>query len=470
MSRLLDLGVREQADLVRGGAITGDAVARESLARIVELEQPANGERLNAALAVVKIEGAAAIREGPLAGTPIAVKDNIVTRDLPTTCGSRMLEGFRSHWDATVVHKLREAGAVIVAKTNMDEFGMGSTTEQSAFGPTRNPRDLARVPGGSSGGSAALVAAGAVRVALGSDTGGSVRQPAAWCGVVGLKPTWGRVSRFGLVAFASSLDQPGVIAATVADAEAVFNVIAGHDPNDMTSSTEPLRGTPSGERLDGLVVGCPKEYFEGAIDRDVADVCRVAIDALRERGATVRDVSLPGTELAIPAYYIIAPAEASANLARFDGVRYGARAEAGDLAALYERTRSRGFGAEVKRRILLGTYALSAGYYDAFYTRAVAVRSTIASEFASLFASGVDVLLTPTTPTPAFRLGEVSDPYQMYLSDVFTVPASLAGIPAISIPAGFARGLPVGVQLMGGHFREDTLLRTGRALEEALSS
>jgi aspartyl-tRNA(Asn)/glutamyl-tRNA(Gln) amidotransferase subunit A len=407
------------------------------------------------------------LRERPLAGVPVAVKDNLVTLGLPTTCGSRVLEGFVSPYEATAVRRLRDAGALLVAKTNLDEFGMGSSTEHSAFGPTRNPHDRTRVPGGSSGGSAALVASGAVRIALGSDTGGSVRQPAAFCGVVGIKPTYGRVSRFGLVAFASSLDCVGVLGATVDDAALGLEAIAGPDPRDATCSSVPapdLRPTRSDD-LSRLVIGRPREYLPSSLDPRIADAVERAAAALRRRGADVRDVSLPHTELAIPAYYVLAPAEASANLARYDGVRFGPRVTRGDLISTYAATRSRGFGPEVIRRILLGTYALSAGYYDAYYRRATQARAQVAEDFRRAFASGVHALLTPTTPTPAFALGAVTDPYEMYLSDVFTVPANLAGIPAISVPWGAVDGLPLGVQVMANHFAEPTMLRIAAALE-----
>jgi len=407
---------------------------------------------------------------GPLAGVPVAVKDNLATAQLPTTCGSRILEGYVSPYEATAVRALREAGAVLVAKTNMDEFAMGSSTEHSAFGPTRNPVAPDRVPGGSSGGSAAAVAAGLVPIALGSETGGSVRQPAAFCGITGIKPTYGRVSRYGLVAFASSLDHVGVFGRTVDDAALGLQVIAGADPRDATSVSTPVPDyrAAAGAPLDGLVIGRPREYFPDSLDPRIAATCDRAFDELRAAGATVRDVSLPHTDLAIPAYYIVAPAEASSNLARFDGVRYGMRLAGEGLRGMYEATRSRGFGAEVTRRILLGTYVLSAGYYDAYYRKAMEVRRLIAGDFHRVFGAGVHALLTPTTPTPAFPLGAVSDPYEMYLSDIFTVTANLAGVPAMSVPAGHVDGLPVGVQLMAPHFGEATMLGVAYALERAL--
>jgi aspartyl-tRNA(Asn)/glutamyl-tRNA(Gln) amidotransferase subunit A len=417
------------------------------------------------------IAEAAGSRRGPLAGVAVAVKDNLVTLGLPTTCGSRLLEGYRSPFEATAVRRLREAGAIVLGKTNMDEFGMGSSTEHSAYGPTRNPVDRSRVPGGSSGGSAAAVAAGIVRAALGSDTGGSIRQPAAFCGVVGIKPTYGSVSRYGLVAYASSLDQVGAFGRTVADAAAILEVIAGADPLDSTSVQRPaprlIEGMEAG--VQGLVVGVPEEYFVAGLHPRIAQRCRAALDRLREMGAEIREVSLPHTALAIPAYYVLAPAEASTNLSRFDGVRFGVRPPgAASLDELYERTRAL-FGAEVKRRIMLGTYALSSGYYDAYCGRAQRARELIAGDFRSVFSEGVDALLAPTTPGPAFPLGErLDDPVSMYLSDVFTVPANLAGLPALSLPAGAVEGLPVGLQLIGRPWGEAVMVRIARSLERHL--
>ena len=406
---------------------------------------------------------------GVLAGVPFVAKDNIATTHLPTTCGSRILEGYVSPYEATVIGRLRDAGAVLVGKSNCDEFAMGSSNEYSAWGPVLNPVDRTRVPGGSSGGSAASVAAGIVPIALGSETGGSVRQPASYCGIVGVKPTYGRVSRFGLVAFASSLDQIGVFGATVRDAAAALEVIAGRDPRDATSadcSISPYRsaGTPD---LRGLVIGRPREYFPKSLDARVAERCDAALALLRARGAEVREVSLPHTELAIPVYYIIAPAEASSNLARFDGVRYGLREPSDSLREIYERTRTRGFGPEVTRRILLGTYVLSAGYYDAYYRKAQEVRTLIVKDFRDAFDSGVHLLFTPTTPTPAFELGAKSDPYEMYLNDIFTATANLAGVPAMSVPIGEIDGLPIGGQLIAPHFDEQTMFRGAFALEAA---
>lgn len=410
-----------------------------------------------------------------LTGRTVAVKDNIATLDMPTTCGSRILAGYTSPYEATAIQRLRKSGAVVIAKTNMDEFAMGSSTEHSAYGPARNPIDPDRVPGGSSGGSAAAVAAGIADIALGSETGGSVRQPASFCGVVGVKPSYGRVSRFGLVAFASSMDQIGVFGRTVHDAELALHAISGIDPRDSTSANVPVPTIQSGDavnpNLSGTTIGIPREYFPSSLDPAVRERCDAAIAALRERGATIVDVSLPHTLLAVPVYYIIAPAEASANLARFDGVRYGPRAAgATDLRMMYEATRSKGFGPEVTRRILIGTYVLSHGYYDAYYKKAQAVRALIADDFTAAFKSGVDALFTPTTPTPAFRLGEVSDPYEMYMSDVFTSPANLAGIPAISVPIGNVGGLPVGGQIITARFDEAGMFRVAAALEAALGA
>jgi aspartyl-tRNA(Asn)/glutamyl-tRNA(Gln) amidotransferase subunit A len=440
---------------------------RDGLNLIVS-ENP-NAER-DAARAVAEL--ADPIRR-PLRGVPVAIKDNIATADLPTTCGSRILNGYISPYEATVVRRLRDAGAVVVCTTNMDEFAMGSSTEHSAYGPTRNPVDPSRVPGGSSGGSAAAVAAGIVPIALGSETGGSVRQPASFCGVVGVKPTYGRVSRYGLVAFASSLDQVGVFGRTVADAALGLRVIAGRDPHDATSAPLEVadytaaagRGSRGDSPLAGRVIGRPREYFPTGLDGEVRERCEVALAELTKLGATIRDVSLPHTEYAIPVYYIVAPAEASSNLARFDGVRYGLRVEANALAAMYEATRSAGFGPEVTRRILLGTYVLSSGYYDAYYRRAQEVRALVTRDFREVFASGVVLLFTPTTPTPAFPIGAISDPYEMYLNDIFTATANLAGVPAISVPIGLAHGLPVGGQLIAPHFGEATMFLAAAALE-----
>jgi len=419
-------------------------------------------------------EGRVSPMEGlrSLEGALVAVKDNIAMRGLPTTCASRMLDGYHSPYEATVVRRLRESGAQIVGKTNMDEFGMGSSTENSAYGPTLNPHDRTRVPGGSSGGSAAAVAAGYVPMALGSDTGGSVRQPAAHCGVVGIKPTYGRVSRYGLVAFASSLDQVGTFGRTVRDAAHLLEVISGHDPRDATSVDRvvPPFAESVTRGVEGLVVGVPEEFFPEALDPDVRRRMDEALSELEKAGAILSQVSLPGTKLAIPCYYVLAPSEASSNLSRFDGVRFGARHAAHDVGSMYRSTRAAGFGVEVKRRIMLGTYALSAGYYDQYYGAAQRVRAMIAADFKAVFQAGVDVLFTPTTPGPAFQLGERSDdPMQMYLSDVFTVTANLAGVPAMSVPVGTVRGLPVGGQILAPWWQEEKMIAVAAVLEAATS-
>ncbi len=404
---------------------------------------------------------------GPLAGVPVALKDNLCTRGMPTTCASRILDGWRPPYDATVVTRLRAAGAVIVGKTNMDEFAMGSSTENSAIRPTRNPRDSSRVPGGSSGGSAAAVAAGFVPVALGSDTGGSIRQPAAFCGTVGLKPTYGAVSRYGLVAFASSLDQIGPLTATVADAATMLEVIGGHDPADSTSIDRPAPRPALDAGADGLRVGLCRELVDG-VAADVARQVRAAADALAAAGARVEEVSIPELGWCLSAYYLLAPAEASSNLARYDGVRYGLRKDGDDVAAMNVATRTAGFGPEVKRRIMLGTYALSAGYYDAYYAQGQKVRTRVIEAFDRAYR-GVDLLLGATTPSTAFRLGErVDDPLAMYLSDVCTVPSNLAGHPAISVPFGTGDdGLPVGAQLLAPALEEPRLLAAAAVLEAA---
>jgi aspartyl-tRNA(Asn)/glutamyl-tRNA(Gln) amidotransferase subunit A len=463
------------ADIARG-ALPRDAALDAALAAAARVRIGADG--LNAVLWTDEAGARAALGEapaGPLCGVPVPVKDNIATLAMPTTCGSRLLEGYVSPFEATVVSRLRAAGAVIPMKTNMDEFAMGSSTEHSAWGPARHPIDPTRVPGGSSGGSAVVVAAGVARIALGSETGGSVRQPAAFCGVVGVKPTYGRVSRHGLVAFASSLDQVGVFGRTVDDAALGLGVIAGVDPRDSTTVDVPVpdyRAARADERarpLAGVVVGWPREYYPATLDPAMRALLERAADTLRALGAEVREVSLPHTELAIPVYYIVAPAEASSNLARFDGVRYGRRVDpGGGLRGLYEATRSEGFGPEVTRRILLGTYVLSAGYHDAYYKRAMAVRRLIADDFTRVFAAGVHVLLTPTAPSVAFVAGSRSDPYEMYLSDIFTATANLAGVPAMSQPIGRLDGLPVGGQLLAAHFDEATMFRVAGALERAL--
>jgi aspartyl-tRNA(Asn)/glutamyl-tRNA(Gln) amidotransferase subunit A len=409
---------------------------------------------------------------GPLAAVPVALKDNIVTVEQPTTCASRILDGYVSPYTATAVTRLRGAGAMIVAKTNMDEFAMGSSTEHSAFGRVMHPVDPARVPGGSSGGSAALVAAGVVPVALGSETGGSVRQPASFCGVVGMKPSYGRVSRFGLVAFGSSLDCISVFSRSVDDAGRVLSVLSGHDPLDATTLDRPPMPVPAPlASLEGLRIGLPREYYPADLDPGVAAALQRTREAIRDLGGEICEVSLPHSPFAVPTYYIVAPAEAAANLARYDGVRYGPRkvGPEGDIHSLYRTTRGEGFGAEVRRRILVGTYVLSAGYYDAYYRKAQQVRALIADDFRQVFASGVDLLLTPTTPTPAFRAGEkTEDPVSMYLADVFVCAVSLAGLPAVSLPVGRAEGLPVGAQLIAPVFEDERLLAAAAAIERAV--
>ncbi|MEO6209208.1 MAG: Asp-tRNA(Asn)/Glu-tRNA(Gln) amidotransferase subunit GatA [Gemmatimonadaceae bacterium] len=456
--------------------MSGSAVSavRDAFARMAEVDAGPAG--LNCILwtdEVRALQDAAAVdalaAKGALAGVPFVAKDNIATTHLQTTCGSRILEGYVSPYEATVITRLRDAGAVLVGKSNMDEFAMGSSNEHSVWGPVLNPIDRTRVPGGSSGGSAAAVAAGIVRIALGSETGDSVRQPASYCGIVGVKPTYGRVSRYGLVAFASSLDQVGVFGATVADAAAGLEVIAGRDARDATSADCPVDRYTAAATADlgGVVIGRPREYFPKSLDPRIAKRCDDALESLRARGAEIRELSLPHTDLAIPVYYIIAPAEASSNLARFDGVRYGPRVASTGLREMYESTRTRGFGAEVTRRILLGTYVLSAGYYDAYYRKAQEVRTLIAQDFREVFESGVHLLFTPTTPSPAFAFGAKSDPYDMYLNDIFTATANLAGVPAISVPIGDIDGLPVGGQLIARHFDEQMMFRAAFALESA---
>jgi aspartyl-tRNA(Asn)/glutamyl-tRNA(Gln) amidotransferase subunit A len=463
------------ANAVRSGARSAVEVAEECLAAIgagdeeIHAFNLVTGELARQQAIAVDRRVADGEDPGPLAGVPVALKDNLCTEGVATTCSSRMLAGWKPPYDATVVERLRAAGAVVVGKTNMDEFAMGSSTENSATGPTRNPHDLARVPGGSSGGSAAAVSAGFVPLALGSDTGGSIRQPAALCGVVGLKPTYGTVSRYGLVAFASSLDQIGPLAATVADAALLFDVVGGHDPADSTSLRRPAPRVVSvlDEGVEGMTVGVLTEYLDG-VAPDVAARVHQAAEALADAGARVEEVSVPEVTLGLSAYYLIAPGEASSNLARYDGVRYGLRVDAEDTTAMMTATRSRGFGAEVKRRIMLGTYVLSAGYMDAYYNQALKVRTRIIEGFATAYRR-CDVLLGPTTPTTAFPLGEkAADPLTMYLSDVCTIPSNLAGHPAISVPFGVGDdALPVGVQLLGPALSEGTLMKVAAVVEAA---
>jgi len=410
---------------------------------------------------------------GPLAGVPIAIKDVISTQGIRTTCGSKILETYVPPYDATAIERIEGAGGVLLGKTNCDEFAMGSSTENSAYGPVRNPVALDRVPGGSSGGSAAAVAAGLAVAALGTDTGGSIRQPGACCGIPAIMPTYGRVSRYGLIAFASSLDRIGPFASNVADAAAVMNVIAGHDPNDSTSAPVPVPDYAADleKPVAGLRIGVPEDYFGEGLDAEVKEKVLEAIATLERLGCRRIPLHMPHTDYAIATYYIVATAEASSNLARYDGVRYGLRVPGSTLIEMYRKTRDGGFGAEVKRRIMLGTYALSAGYYDAYYLRAQKVRTLIARDFSDAFQK-VDTIITPTAPTPAFRLGEkTADPLQMYLADIYTVTGSLAGVPGISIPCGKTKaGLPVGLQIFGPHFSEARVLQLARAYENASSS
>ncbi|MFC1807913.1 Asp-tRNA(Asn)/Glu-tRNA(Gln) amidotransferase subunit GatA [Candidatus Omnitrophota bacterium] len=408
-------------------------------------------------------------QKGSLSKIPVTIKDNICVRDELTTCSSRILEGFKPPYDATVVTKLKESGALLTGKSNMDEFAFGSSCETSCYGPTKNPYDLERIPGGSSGGSAALVAADETILALGSDTGGSIRQPAALCGVVGMKPTYGRVSRYGLIAFGSSLDQIGPLTKDVTDASLLMNIISGYDPMDSTSVDLPVPDYTKSltKEVKGLKIGLPKEYFIEGLDKEVKDKVDAAIGLLKDLGAEFVDLSLPHTEYAVSVYYIVGCSEASSNLARFDGVQYGLRSKDSSLLDMYRNTREQGFGAEAKRRIILGTYSLSSGYYDAYYLKAQKVRALIKKDFDEAFKK-CDILLTPTSPTPAFKLVEkAQDPLQMYLSDIFTIPANLAGIPAISLPCGYSNnGLPIGLQFMAKAFDEETILRASYAYEQ----
>ena len=478
---LYELTVHEAHELLRKGEISAVELTQTLIDRILEVDNQVKAYlTLTPELALEQAEQAdhriGAWRAGqvgnldPLTGIPLAIKDVICVAGVPTTCGSEILEDFIPPYDATVIEHLRQKGAVILGKTNMDEFAMGSSTENSAFFPTHNPWDLSRVPGGSSGGSAAATAADECLGALGSDTGGSVRQPAAFCGVVGLKPTYGRVSRYGLVAFASSLDQIGPFGKDVTDCAILLQAIAHYDPRDSTSvdASTPDYIQSLVPDIRGVKVGVPKEYFVEGMEPGVETAVRAAIDKLAELGAEVDEVSLPHTEYSLPAYYLIAPAEASANLARYDGVKYGySHPKAEDVWDAYRQTRQNGFGPEVKRRIMLGTYALSAGYYDAYYLKAQKVRTLIKQDFDQAFER-FDVLVAPTSPTVAFKLGEkVDDPLQMYLSDIFTLSLNLAGLCGISIPCGFADGLPVGLQIMGPAFGEETVLRVAYAYEQA---
>jgi len=478
MTALTDLTLVEMQSGLKEGAFSSRDLVQAALDRTAKLEPGLQ--------AFLHLAGESALRRAkemdtarangdarPLLGIPLAVKDVLTVKGMPCTCGSKILEGFVPPYHATSVQRLLDAGVVIMGKTNTDEFAMGSSTENSAYGVTHNPWDVGRVPGGSSGGSAAAVAARDVPAALGTDTGGSVRQPAAFCGVTGLKTTYGRVSRFGLIAFGSSLDTVGTFARTAQDAAAIFSIMAGGDPRDATSTDV---GVPhvdfddmeDDKPLRGLRIGVPREYFIAGIQPEVDAAVRSGVQVLKELGAEPREVSLPHTEYALPVYYIIAPAEASANLARFDGIRYGPRESADEMWDVYYRTRGRRFGPEVTRRIMIGTYALSAGYYDAYYGQAQRVRTLIRRDFEAAFKD-VDVIAAPTTPGTAFKIGaHADDPLAMYLEDVFTLPANLAGIPGISFNAGFDKNnLPIGLQLLGPMFREDVLLRTAHAFQQA---
>jgi aspartyl-tRNA(Asn)/glutamyl-tRNA(Gln) amidotransferase subunit A len=462
---------------IRSGSVKAIDLAKSYYDRIQAVNPKLNAylslTRERALEQAAKVDDSAAKGDplGQLAGIPVGIKDVLVMKGAPATAGSKILKGYQPPYDATAVQRLESAGAVLLGKLNCDEFAMGSSNENSAYGPVRNPVDLERVPGGSSGGSAAAVAANLAVATLGTDTGGSIRQPASFCGVVGVLPTYGRVSRYGLIAFASSLDRIGPFAANVRDAATLLGVIAGHDPCDATSSTAPVPdfAAECDKPVSGLRIGVPAEYFAEGLDQEVRTNIEKGIDALRAAGCTIVPVSLPATRYAIPTYYLVATAEASANLARFDGVRYGHRSvDSATLADMYSHSRDEGFGAEVKRRILLGTYALSAGYYDAYYLKAQQVRRLLAEEFLRVF-SEVDAIVTPTSPTPAFRLREkANDPLSMYLADIYTVTASLAGICGVTVPCGVtAAGLPVGMQVLAAHMDESTAFRVARAVEAA---
>jgi aspartyl-tRNA(Asn)/glutamyl-tRNA(Gln) amidotransferase subunit A len=472
---LYEMTIHELRSLLERGEVTAEAVTTSIFSRIRKLE-PKVAAYISQSEDSAKEQARNCDQRGyrensaVLAGVPLAVKDVICCKGIPTTCGSKILADFVPPFNSTVTEKIKKAGGILLGKTNMDEFAMGSSTENSAFGPTRNPWNLDYIPGGSSGGSAAAVAADECIAAIGSDTGGSIRQPASHCGVVGLKPTYGRVSRFGLVAFASSFDQIGPITKDVKDAALMLSVISGYDPRDSTSVPKEVPDYANSlvEGLEGITVGIPHEYFIEGVDPDVEQSVREAIKVLEDLGARPVEVSLPHTEYGVAAYYIIAPAEASSNLARYDGVKYGYRnRNSKSLMEMYRKSRSEGFGAEVKRRIMLGTYALSAGYYEAYYKKASQVRTLIREDFLQAFKQ-CQVLVTPVAPTAAFALGEkVDDPLQMYLSDVFTLPASLAGIPGISLPCGFSsQGLPIGLQILAPHFQEELALRVGYNFEK----
>ncbi len=459
---------------LKSKAISSEELTRAFLDRIGRFDDQLNSfitvtdERaMDAARAADRLLQAG--KGGPLCGIPFAQKDIFCTEGIKTSCGSRMLDNFIAPYDATTAARFNQAGLVLLGKTNMDEFAMGSSNETSYYGPVKNPWDPAAVPGGSSGGSAAAVAARLTPAATGTDTGGSIRQPAALCGITGIKPTYGRVSRYGMIAFASSLDQGGVMTASAEDAAVLMGVMAGFDERDSTSVDHPVPDYTAGLQapVKGLKIGLPREYLGKGLDPAVEKAVEAAIDEYRRLGAEVREISLPHTDLAVPVYYVVAPAECSSNLSRYDGVRYGHRcAEPQNLADLYTRSRGEGFGAEVKRRIMIGTYVLSAGYYDAYYLKAQKLRRLIKEDFMQAFAE-VDVIMTPTAPTAAFNIGEkVDDPVTMYLSDVFTIPANLAGLPGISVPAGFADGRPVGLQIIGNYFAEDRLLNVAHQYQQ----
>ena len=467
--------IRELGAALRAGSLTPQALLEQTLARVDAVDKRTNAYlQVTHELAARQAEAAArTLRErpgdaSPLCGIPIALKDVLCVEDVVTTAASRILGGFKPPFTGTAVQRLFDAGMVCVGKTNCDEFAMGSSNENSGYGPVANPWDVERVPGGSSGGSAATVAAGSVPCALGSDTGGSIRQPAALSGIVGFKPTYGRVSRYGLIAFASSLDQIGPFARTVADAALVYATMAGHDRRDSTSDPRPV-GEVAGELdlgIAGMRLGVPREYFGEGIDPAVRATVEAALRVLEQRGATLHDVSLPSTDVALSVYYIIAPAECSSNLARYDGVRYGLRVDRPSLTDMYLRTRDEGFGAEVKRRVMLGTYALSSGYYDAYYRKAQQVRTVIDTEFARVFEE-VDALVSPTSPVVAFPMGTRADPISMYTCDIVTLPANLAGLPGISVPCGFSDGLPVGLQVLAPRFEDARVFRVAHAYEQA---
>lgn len=475
MLELYEFGVYEAQTAIDKGEINPVELAESVFKRIDSVENTVKAYvTLTKELALNHAkEAEKLIKKGankPLLGIPLAIKDNMCTEGVRTTCASKILENFIPPYESAVTQKLKEQGYILIGKTNLDEFAMGSSTENSAFGHTRNPWDITRIPGGSSGGSAAAVAADECIAALGSDTGGSIRQPAALCGVVGLKPTYGRVSRYGLVAFASSLDQIGPITKNVRDSAILMNIISGHDCRDSTSAPLAVPDFTSalGQDIKGIKIGVPREYLIEGVDKEIAEAVKTAIRKLESLGAVPVEISLPHTDCAVAVYYILAPSEASSNLARYDGVKYGFRAEGKNLLDMYRKTRANGFGAEVKRRIMLGTYALSSGYYDAYYNKAQQVRTLIKQDFENAFKA-VDAIVTPTSPTPAFKAGEkTADPLQMYLSDIFTISVNLAGVPAMSIPCGFtSENLPIGLQLIGKHFDEESILKVAYAYEQS---